>query len=619
MIRMLLGSLLFAVTLLVQGNPIHQRIIELNVEQLKLSLQQANDSKSMAASAIIIKLPKPDGSWHRYRMVKNTTLSSGLVAKFPQISTYDGFDLDPSGGFMKLDITPHGLHAMILTPGQSTVYIDPLKPNDSRRYKVYLGREYAFKKLSKCLNIKPTSTDFQYISKRNNAKQFGACELTTYRLALAATAQYTAATGGTVEDALAAQITTINRVNGIYETDSAVTFEIIANNDEIIYVDPNSQPYTHGDPFALVNENQFNLDSVIGSNNYDIGQVFDTVAVGYAPGKTCRNSDKAMGTTGLPNPVGDPFDVDFVAHELGHQLGANHTQNNDCNRFPPTAVEPGSGSTVMSYAGICAPNVQKHSDPYLHGINLEEIGNFVNLGAGRLCGVRVPIGKAPIIRQPPNITVPKSSPFLLTASAEGQALRNYTFAWEQMDNQITPQPPSPYAKNGPNFRSVLPSKSPTRYFPNLQELSTDGPFTWEVIPAVNRTMHFRVTVRSNPQGPSCNAYRDMTVTVDSKSGPVTIPRYPFQLLPTVWVPGSTAYLSWDPAGTLFPPVGEGFVDILFSTDGGRTFPFIIASHIFNLGELEFPVPLVKTRNGRVMIRGEQGRFFTVWEQRIRIL
>lgn len=507
--NILLANLLCTVS----STVIAQTVVQLDINQLEQQLGKIPVNRSVTSSpATIIKLPLTNGSWHRFRMVRNGTMSRGLAAKFPQIATFDGYDLDSHAGFMKLDITPLGLHAMILNPGKETIYIDPVNKH-SRNYKVYASKDESLKNMPKCLNHAQGQLNSTVRSNANFA-QFGVCQLTTYRLALAATAQYTQFAGGTVADALAEQVVTINRVNGIYETSSALTFAIIPNNDEIIYVNPNTQPYTHGVPFLLVNENQSNVDSVIGPNHYDVGHVFDTgAATGFAPGKTCNNSDKAMGTTAMPQPVGDPFAVDFVAHELGHQVGANHTQNNDCGRFPPTAVEPGSGSTVMSYAGICAPNVQKHANAYFHGINLQEIGNFTNKGVGRLCGKRSPIGKTPIVSQPPNITVAQLTPFALIAHAKGQGKENFTYTWEQMDDQITPQPPSPNAAGGPNFRSFSPSKSPVRYLPNLQDLANGGPFTWEVLPAVNRTMHFRLTVRGNMQGPSCNAYRDMTVTV----------------------------------------------------------------------------------------------------------
>lgn len=613
--RILLSTLLWIVSISINA----QTIVQLDLKTLRQQLHHVSFKKpSTLLAETIIKLPLPDGSWHRFAMVKNRTISPGLAKNYPQIRTFDGYDLDSATGFLKLDVSPLSLHAMILNLGEETIYIDPVSKR-GRNYRVYFSRDDFLKTMPKCMS--EGSNQFtSLISSKSNFAPFGVCQLTTYRLAVAATAEYTKFTGGTVQDALAAQVVTINRVNGIYETSSALTFEIIPNNDEIIYLNPITQPYTHGDPLLLVGENQNNLDKVIGTTHYDVGHVFDTGSGGgFAPGKTCNNTSKAEGTSALPQPVGNPFDVDFVAHELGHQVGASHTQNNNCGRFPATAVEPGSGSTVMSYAGICAPNVQKHANAYLHGINLQEIGNFINKGTGRLCGKRIPIGRAPIVSQPPNITVPQSSPFALIAHAKGAGKSNFTYTWEQIDNQITPQPPSPYATGGPNFRSLPPSKSRVRYLPNLKDLAKGGPFTWEVLPAVNRTMHFRLTVRGNRQGPSCNAYRDMTVTVAETSRSVKIPEYPFQMIPHTWLVGTTEYITWDVAGTLFPPFNEGYVDVLFSVDGGKTFPITILSRALNLGSLEFPVPLVKTNNGRIMIRGANGSFFAIWDQKIEIL
>src|SRR5690606_22782836 len=170
---------------------------------------------------------------------------------------------------------------------------------------------------------------------------------------------------------LSAMVTTINRVNGIYEKELSVSLELIGDNDTLIYLNGSTDPFdANNNGGALLGQNQTNTNTVIGAANYDIGHIFSTDGGGIAfLGCVCANNQKARGVTGSPSPVGDPFDVDYVAHEMGHQFGANHSFN-ACSgtESQQNAFEPGSGSTIMAYAGICGPvnNLQANSHDYFH-------------------------------------------------------------------------------------------------------------------------------------------------------------------------------------------------------------------------------------------------------------
>ncbi len=262
---------------------------------------------------------------------------------------------------------------------------------------------------------------------------------------MAATGEYTQFHGGTVADALAAIAVTMNRVNGIYERDLAVRLVLVANNDLVIYTDAATDPYTNNSASAAIAQKQVNLDQVIGSANYDIGHLVSTGAGGLATlGSPCNTAIKARGVTGQANPAGDPFDVDFVAHEIGHQFNGHHSFNsltgscgNTFQRIANTAYEPGSGTTIMAYAGICgADNIQPNSDNYFHAKNLEEIVAFIS-GAGKACAVSTNSGNTPPTADagPVGIayTIPRSTPFELTGAgidADGDSL---TYTWEQYD------------------------------------------------------------------------------------------------------------------------------------------------------------------------------------------
>ncbi len=353
-------------------------------------------------------------------------------------------------------------------------------------------------------------------------------QLRTYRLALACTVEYATAVGSnTVAGALAAEVVVMNRVNGVYERDVAIHMNIIANNNLITYAADNlscggpcttaNDPYTNNDGGAMLGQNQSNIDNVIGTANYDIGHVFSTGGGGVATLDGPCGGSKARGVTGLPNPVGDPFAIDFVAHEMGHQWGANHTfngQTSNCsggNRSAGSAYEPGSGITVMAYAGICGnQNLAAHSIDTFHVKSIEAIVAYSQSGSGNNCAVTTATGNTPpAVTGPGNFTIPKTTPFLLTAAATDVNGDSITYDWQEYDlGAGTTAVPNTDADGlaRPIFRPYLPAVGGTRTFPSLQFIlnnanvpppTTGGFLTGELLPAISRTMTFQVVARDN--------------------------------------------------------------------------------------------------------------------------
>ncbi len=557
-----------------------------------------------------IALPHPDGSTKNYTVKRNKTLHPDLNAKFDEIRTYDAYGMDGSGAFGKWDITPQGLHGMIMIPGESTIFIDPYFKGNTEYYIVYRKDDFITNKLKSCFFENPND---DASSKPEPALKnvFGTCELRSYRLALSATGEYTAFHGGTVALAQAAQATSMNRVNGVYEKDIAITMVIVPNNNNLIYTNAATDPFTNGTPGTMINQNQTTCDNTIGSANYDIGHVFGTNSGGLAGlGVVCTGGQKARGVTGSSAPIGDPFDIDYVAHEMGHQFGGNHTQNNNCNSVAAARREPGSASTIMGYAGICAPDVQSNSDDYFHGYNLGEISNEI-LSNGHQCEALTALNNtAPtIVSTGGNISVPKSTPFILTGNATDPDGDVLTYLWEQMDNEASTQPPVATATGGPNFRSFDPTTNPSRYFPNLQSLASNGPFTWEVLPSVARVMDFRLTVKDNHAVGSCNDYTDITVTTVSSAGPFVV-TYPTATGIT-WTSGGTQTVTWNVASTTAAPINCANVKILLSTDGGLTYPIVLSSSTTNDGTQAITVPSVSSTTCRVMVVSSSETFFDI--------
>ena len=595
-----------------QIRAINYRLYEIDPEVLRLQLvgiaQRFEPYKGFEAK---ISFPHPDGSFHEYTAFANRTLSEELAADYPEIKTYDAIDAE--GRKVKWDITPQGLHVMILQPNESTIFIDPVIQGNDRYYIVYHKKNFTTDKIMDCSfdsDYRALQTDEEAVS--GNLRTFGTCELRTYRLALAATGEYTNFHGGSVANAQAAQATTMNRVNGVFERDIAITMSIIANNDQIIYTNGGSDPYSNGNPGTMINQNQTNCDAVIGNGNYDIGHVFGTNSGGLAGlGVVCNNSYKARGVTGSGAPIGDPFDIDYVAHEMGHQFGANHTQNNNCNRNNATAIEPGSASTIMGYAGICSPNVQSNSDDHFHGVSLEEM-SYEILSGGHTCEQITPLSNnAPTITYTSgNVTIPANTPFSLVATVDDPDGDQILYCWEQIDNTPSTQPPLPSNTDGPNFRSNSPTTDSARYFPNLIDLAAGSSPTWEVLPSVTRTMNFRLTVRDqglNVAG--CNDHADVTITTDAGSGPFVV-QYP-SASSIVWTGLNSETVTWDVAGTNVAPVNCSSVDILLSTDGGLTYPYTLATAVANDGSETINVPNLPSTTARVMVRNANNTFFDI--------
>ncbi len=569
----------------------------------------------------VFELPMPDGSRAKFRLWESPIMEPALAALFPGIKTFTGQGIDDPRAIAKIDLTELGFHAMIMSDITGNIFIDPYQQLDLEHYIVYYKKDFRNKDpfIEKLI---PATATFRPSS--GNRPMAGACigtQLRSYRLAVACTGEYArAATGNgastTVAQALSAIVTSINRVDGVYEKELAISLNLVGNNNAIVFVDPATDPFkANDDGSALLEESQTVITEKIGAANYDIGHTFSTGAGGIAQLGTVCGSSKARGVTGLPNPVGDPYDIDYVAHEMGHQFDARHSFNSatgscgDGNRNSSTAVEPGGGITIMSYAGICGSvnDLGQNSIPYFHGISKDEIIEYVINGIGSTCGTVSSTGNLiPVVNAGSDFTIPKSTPFVLNGSAtdaNGDAL---TYSWEQMDTGPAGDWNKPTG-NAPLFRSFVPVSSTERYFPKLSDQVNNTITTGEILPSYGRTMKFRLSARDNRAGGGGVCHDESVIIVNGNSGPfiVTIP----SATGITWSGSSTHAVTWDVANTNIAPVNCANVSIQLSTDGGLTFPVTILASTPNDGTQDIMVPNIVTSLARIRVKGVGNVFY----------
>ena len=600
--------------------PAKSHTFNLDLQGLKAALQAAPSRENYTApSSVIIPFPNGEGGIEHFRVYEASVLHPDLAAQHPDIKSYVGQGIEHPASSVRFSITIFGLHSMMLSTA-GTSYIDPYT-KDLQNYLVYKKADLHNPRQFFC----GVTEEAQQQHPVPPSVMTSDGTLRTYRLAMACTIEYAAyhinaalLNAAPLEEqkaaVLAAMTVTMTRVNGVYERDLAITMQIVPNNENIIFVESDNLNNDNAD--VLISQIQSVVNAGIGSSNYDIGHVVSTGAGGLANIECVCTSNKARGVTGSPAPVGDPYDIDYVAHEMGHQFGADHTFNNSFQRNASTAVEPGSGSTIMAYAGISPPNVQNNSDDYFHTVSIDQIVSFIN-GTGGNCAAETANGNsAPSIDFVTNFTIPRGTAFILKSNAidvDGDAL---TYCWEQTNangsSATQNSVPSASSTSGPNFRSLPPSDSPNRYMPKLSDvLAGNLTPTWEVVPSVGRTLNFAFTVRDNqvPNGGQTSR-ENISVVLVSGAGPFRVTSQ--NTTGIIWADGEQETITWDVAGTTANGVNTANVNILLSTDGGQNFDITLAGNTPNDGSETITVPNdINSSTCRIMVEAAGNIYYAV--------
>lgn len=615
------------------------RLYQLNLDALKKVVSNSpKKSNTKIKSNVVAAFPDENGQMQRFNIYQYSNFSPELEAQFPNIKSYYGESIEGKSSKIYFSISPLGFYSMQLRLGKEAVFIDTYD-QDKTQYIVYKKSDKGNSKNKFSCNTTSNATESGLTL--NQVFSADDATLRTYRLALSCTGEYAQYFGGTTANALAAMNNTITRVNGVFENDFAIKMVLIPNQNNIIFLNPATDPYSDA---ATGANGDWNTELMavlhgttygIGDNTFDIGHLFGATGGGGSAGCigcVCNNSVtfdpveqwywyKGQGYTSPIDdiPSGDSFDIDFVAHEIGHQFGANHTFTNS-DEGTIAQVEPGSGSTIMGYAGITSEDVQPHSDPYFHAVSIQQVTNYIKSSSGGCSKNTATSNGTPTANAGADYTIPQNTPFMLTGSGSDPNGDNLTYAWEQMDVQNTSiTNPSATKTSGPNFRSYTPSTSPVRYFPNMTSVlagatktmgpttnNTTTPITVEILPTVSRTLKFRLTVRDNKPNGGANTFDDMVVTVNSSYGPLKITS---QNTTGISYPqGSTQTITWNVANT---NVLSSNVDLLLSTDGGTTWNTII-SNTPNDGTQSITIPgTVTSNNCRFMVKASENIFFNV--------
>ncbi|WP_017446201.1 reprolysin-like metallopeptidase [Gayadomonas joobiniege] len=583
----------------------------LQIKFTQSEIKQIDELKSLAANEFIqIQLPTSDIQPLTFILSRSEILQNNLAKRYPNLHTFSGHQVNQPDNLIVLTLADSGL----IADYQDQHLSWRLTQQSSDVFDLQM-------QTSKPLMTDKIFNEIPQIELAARGSLQKPEQLIQYRLAVATTSGYNQLFDNNKPRILAQVVNTISRVNQVFERDLGISLVLVDNTDLLFFTDPASDPFSdqsnefENDLDVLQNQ----IDNRIGSENYDIGHLFGTAGGGLAQvGSVCVESYKAQGISAYPQPFGNLFAIDYVAHEIAHQFGAHHTFNGtagNCGavgaRSPDDAYELGSGVTIMGYAGLCqetfkTENVQFSSISAFHAHSIDEINQFVDSGFGRTCGnVINQDNNAPEITSILTTkTIPALTPFILEAKATDADNDSLSYSWEQynLGSETESYEDWQDAKSGPQFRSYLPSENPTRFLPRLEKIVFNSINRDELLSASERDYRFKLTVRDNKGSVAQTTQR---VSLDANSGPfiVTEPADDIELVGL-----QNLLVKWNDANTRFYCKQ---VDIWLDTASELTFDWLLAAKVDNNGEYKVSLPNIRVYDGHVMVACSQRSFFNI--------
>jgi subtilisin-like proprotein convertase family protein len=585
------------------------------------------------AAALLIDLPMPAGKTRAFKVFYSPVMEEGLAAKYPQIRSYKGYAVDDQKTNVRFDIGPKGLRAAI--HGKKKIYIDPATENSVTEYIVYYTHDYRedvsgfnlscgmdpFDILEEDLkkqdpdelNLYPD----EVLEFRNTTEVCDSVTLFTYRLALSCTGEWARAHGNTVETVLADMVTSVNRINQIYENEFSVRLLLINDNDQLVWLDPETDPFDIANVgYELLSINTVVLNNTIGVNSYDIGHVFTrscTDVGGVASlGSVCSAERKGSAVTCHYTNNLNYIITNVMAHEVGHQFSAQHTFNNcNGNESAGSDYEPGGGTTIMAYCGLCGGNnVDYNCLDNFHAHSVEQVLNFTRYGGGRNCATKVSTNNtAPkaSLNYKNGFSIPISTPFILEGSATDCEGDQLTYSWEEWD--LGPSVPiAQPVEDSPLFTAVEPRDVPYRVFPDMSKIVNSFSNNSEVLPFYTRPMNFRFIVRDNNQSGGGTDWKNVSFRAEGNAGPFLVTGPASVQTYTV---GDELEITWDVANTDIHPVNCKQVNILMSADGGYTYPILLKDKTPNDGSETVVLPNIESSLVRFKVEAADNIFFDI--------
>ena len=599
------------------------RKVDTNIENLKFILNKAPHER-FGSSDVMVNLPLPDGGVGIFSIMNSPIMESELAKKYPEFQTFRVVDTRNPQNRGRIDFTSRGFRAMFSYNGNNVI-IEPIENQDG--FYTFFEKDY----LALEDNSEGAGCGFDDVESNKNStptplKNKGSgtpqnislgSDLRTYRIAITTTGEYTRDIGGgTQEGGLAAVVTAVNRLNSIFETDLAIRFLLIANNDTLIFTDADTDPFPDPTRFGVFGVVQDVIDSNIDNASYDVGHVFGNTGGGVVAGGgvVCEDARKGTGTSGMRSTTDFRFFGTF-AHEIGHMFKAPHSFNGStrsCGEGQRSTVgnaEPHSGSTIMSYSELCGEeNLGGARGEFFHNTSMTFINNFAedpNTG-GSCNGLLATPNSGPVIDAGVDGTIPMMTPFMLTGSATDADGDSLTHIWEQVDIGTPNASAEDFADEGTRalFRSFEPSSSLSRTFPQLERVLAGDRVLGEVLPSTDRNLTFRMTTRDGAGGVADD---ERIVTVTTEAGPFTI-----ENPATVSIEAGVAHtVSWDVANTSAAPVNCSSVELSLSTDGGNSFPQTLTASTPNDGTETVTFPNVTTSTGRIRATCVNQPFFAI--------